>query len=73
MSPKMEKELNELPKDLRALYKRIVLEYQYYCVVKHGHPWVSYAVLADLIKAGWRPTHEQFLEKKSGKEFIFKE
>lgn len=73
MSVKMEEELNALPEDLKPVYKRIVLESQYHCVVRHGHPLVSYAVLSDLIKGGWRPTREPFLKKRSGKEFIFKE
>jgi len=54
--------LEFLPPELHEVYERIVLEYQYHCVSRYGRPFVSYTILADLIKSGWRPTHEPFVE-----------
>ena len=66
MNPKMEKEFESLPNELKPIFKRIVDEYQYHCVLKYGRPFVSYAVLADLVRDGWRPTHDPFIDSKAG-------
>lgn len=66
MNPKMEKELESLPKELQPIFKRLVLEYQYHCVERYGRPFVSYAVLADLVKDGWRPMHDPFFDYNAG-------
>ncbi|MFC1882219.1 hypothetical protein ACFL2S_12070 [Thermodesulfobacteriota bacterium] len=66
MNPKMEKEIESLPDELKPIFKRIVDEYQYHCVLRYGRAFVSYAVLADLVRDGWKPIHDKFVDSKSG-------
>jgi hypothetical protein len=47
-----------LPEDLRTEYDALVRWYQFYANVHHGQPFVSYRVLADLVRVGWRLTAE---------------
>ena len=47
-------ERERLEEGLRDHYDRLVEEYRYFAVVHHKHPFVSYKVLADLIRGGWR-------------------
>ena len=39
---------------LREYYDALVKDYRYYAFVNHRRSYVSYKVLADLAKAGWR-------------------
>ena len=41
---------------LRSHYDELVLDYKHYAVIHHNHPFVSYKVLADLVRVGWRHT-----------------
>ena len=61
-SSKKEEALNSLPKNLHPIFKQIIAEYRYHCIERYGSPFVSYIVLADLIRGGWRPTHKPFVE-----------
>jgi len=54
MSPKEEEARNSLPKELRQEFDKLVADYKYVATLKYGRPYVSYIVLADLIKSGWR-------------------
>jgi len=54
--------LESVPEEFRPIYKQLVSEYQFHCIQRHGRPFVSYLILADLINDGWRPTHESFVE-----------
>lgn len=45
---------NSLPEDLRPVFDEIVLDYQGAAVTHHKMPFVSYVVLADLVREGWR-------------------
>jgi hypothetical protein len=58
INPKKEEALKELQDDLKPIFERLVAEYQFHCMERYGRPFVSYAVLADLVKDGWRPTHK---------------
>ena len=52
-----EKELearNSLPEDLKPVFDEFVADYRYAATLRYGKPYVSYIVLADMIKAGWR-------------------
>lgn len=49
---------NSLSDDLKPIYEEFVADYRYAATLRHGKPYVSYIVLADMIKAGWRPTQE---------------
>lgn len=54
--PAQEKIRETLPGDTRHLFDILVEEYRFYAVIHHGHPFVSYKVLAELIRTGWRPS-----------------
>ena len=72
-NPKKEEARKELPEELRPLFDRLVAEYQYHCMVRYGRPFVSYAVLSDLIRDGWQPTHKPFFNLQTFmSEFGFK-
>ena len=43
-----------LPAELRPIFDQLVRDYRFASTVKHGTPFVSYAVLAELVKMGWR-------------------
>ena len=45
---------NSLSDDLKPIYDEFVSDYRYAATVRHGKPYVSYIVLADMVKAGWR-------------------
>ena len=45
---------NSLPKELRPIFDEFVSDYKYAATLRHGRPYVSYVVLADMVKAGWR-------------------
>jgi hypothetical protein len=48
-----------LPEDLRNIFEMIVEDYKYSAHLHYGKQFVSYVVLGDLIKAGWRRTAEE--------------
>ena len=43
-----------LPDKLKPIFDELVSDYRYAATLRHGKPYVSYMVLADMIKAGWR-------------------
>ena len=43
-----------LSKELRDIYDEFVADYRHAATLRHGRPYVSYIVLADMVKAGWR-------------------
>ena len=47
-----------LTDDLKPVYDEFVADYRYAATLRHGKPYVSYIVLADMVKAGWRPTSD---------------
>ncbi len=57
---------NSLPKELRPIFDEFVSDYKYAATLRHGRPYVSYVVLADLIKAGWRSSAQplKYIEKQ---------
>lgn len=44
-----------LPKDLLAAFDALVEDYKFYSSVHYASRLVSYVILADLVRAGWRP------------------
>ena len=54
-SLKHEEARNSLPDDLKSVFDQLVADYKYVATTRHGAPYVSYIVLADLVLAGWRP------------------
>jgi hypothetical protein len=45
---------NSLPDELKPIFDDFVSDYIYAATLRHGRPYVSYIVLADMVKAGWR-------------------
>jgi hypothetical protein len=43
-----------LTDDQKPLFDKMVIHYRYAAVLHHRSPFVSYLVLAELIKLGWR-------------------
>jgi hypothetical protein len=55
-SPQYREERERLPDELRAVYDALVDAYRFQAFVHHRTPFVSYKVLAGLVREGWRPT-----------------
>jgi hypothetical protein len=53
-----------LPDDLKAVYQRLVEEYEYLTKLRFGRGYVAYQVIADLVLAGWRPSAEPVPQSK---------
>jgi hypothetical protein len=47
-------ERETLPLHLRPVYDSLVESYRFHAVVHYRTPFVSYKVLADLVREGWR-------------------
>ena len=45
---------NSLPDELKPVFDDFVADYKYAATMRHGRPYISYIVLADMIRAGWR-------------------
>lgn len=54
MSLKQNDARNSLPEELKPVFDEIVNDYKYAATIRHGRPYISYVVLADLVRAGWR-------------------
>jgi len=57
-SEKHEQARSTLPAELQPEFDRFVEDYRYSATLHHGSPFVSYIVLAEMVKAGWRLTGE---------------
>lgn len=51
---------DSLPVDLREAYRQLVLDYSTVTLIRFGHSYAAYDVLADIIRYGWRPTETHF-------------
>jgi hypothetical protein len=60
LTQKQKEARDSLPPELLSVFDDLVAEYQFFAMKHHGSPFVSYIVLADLIRAGWRPSGEAF-------------
>jgi len=54
--PNYLKVLSTVPEDLRPVYTELVEDYKFHALTRSGRVWVSYEIIADLVKAGWRRT-----------------
>lgn len=57
-SEKYEQARNSLPDDLKPVFDAFVDDYKFAGTIHHGSPFVSYVILAEMVKAGWRLTGE---------------
>lgn len=53
-SEKHEQARSSLPEELRPIFDDFVDDYRFAATKHHGSPFVSYMVLAEMVKAGWR-------------------
>jgi hypothetical protein len=53
-SEKYQQALASLPEDLRGVYEELVADYSWQTTKHFGRGYVAYAVLAELVRAGWR-------------------
>jgi len=54
LSEKQIQARNSLPEELKPIFDEFVSDYKYAATMRHGRPYISYIVLADMIRAGWR-------------------
>jgi len=54
---KYDEALSSLPEELRPIYTAMVDEYKFYALLRFGRAWVAYELIADLVRAGWRPAN----------------
>jgi hypothetical protein len=47
---------SSLPAELKPIFRRFVEEYEYLANIHHWTGYVAHQVLADVIRAGWRPS-----------------
>jgi hypothetical protein len=53
-SDKHEHARDSLPEELRPIIDDFVADYKFAATKHHGSPFVSYIVLAEMVRAGWR-------------------
>ena len=53
-SEKHELARNSLPDELKPVFDDFVADYRFAGTKHHGSPFVSYIILAEMVKAGWR-------------------
>ena len=57
-SEKHEQARNSLPDELKPVFDDFVADYKFFGTKHYGSPFVSYAILAEMVRAGWRPSAE---------------
>ena len=45
---------SSLPEELRPVFDDFVVDYKFAATKHHGKPYVSYIVLAEMMRMGWR-------------------
>jgi hypothetical protein len=64
---KHEEARNSLPPELVPVFDDLVADYRFYATKRHGAPYVSYMVLADMVRAGWRLSADQTPNEGEGR------
>jgi len=67
-SEKHEAARNTLPDELKSVFDDFVADYKFAGIKHHGSPFVSYIILAEMIKAGWRLAAEPWGDKSTNDE-----
>lgn len=65
---KHESARSSLPDDLVPVFDQFVEDYKFAATIHHGRPFISHAVLAELVKAGWRLTGEPMGQWKTDRK-----
>jgi hypothetical protein len=55
-TPKFLEARESLPEEIRPIYDQLVQAYSFYALKHYGREWAAYAVIAELVRDGWRPT-----------------
>lgn len=55
-SEKQARARDALPDDQKPVFDALVAEYKFLASIHHKSPFVSYLILADLVRNGWRPS-----------------
>jgi len=63
-SEKEQEARRTLPDELKPVFDAFVTDYKYAGTLRHGKPYISYIVLADMVRAGWRRTADSTGETK---------
>jgi len=63
-SDKYQAAKESLPEELHSIFRQLVEEYAFHTHVKYGKGYVAYAILAELVRDGWRPP-ERTIEPQS--------
>ena len=53
-SEKHQEVRDSLPDELKTIFDAFVVDYKFAATKHHGSPFVSYVVLAEMVKMGWR-------------------
>jgi len=62
-TPAYFKQRDKLPEDLRGDFDELVKWYRFYAFCHHTRPFVSYKILADLVREGYRKSAESVLSR----------
>lgn len=65
---KHEQARNSLPDELKSVFDDFVADYRFHATKRYGSPFVSYIILADMIRAGWRLAAESIDEGSACKD-----
>lgn len=58
-NPKREEARSSLTPELQDTFDELVADYQFFGVKHYDRPFVSYVIIADLVRQGWRCTTQQ--------------
>lgn len=65
---KHEQARKSLPEELVQVFDQFVEDYKFAGTIHHGSPFVSYVILAEMVKAGWRPSGEPIGQWKKNEQ-----
>ena len=65
LSPKHAEARDSLPPDLRSVFDDLVEDYKHFSIVRLGKQFVSYPILADLVRQGWRYSGTRTTRRRS--------
>jgi hypothetical protein len=61
---KHESARNSLPDELKSVFDDFVNDYRFVATKHHGSPFVSYVVLAEMVRMGWRLGEDPLSEEE---------
>ena len=67
-SEKHEEARNLVPEELKPIFDEFVEDYRFAATKHHGSPFISYVVLAEIVRLGWRHGAEPLPEIPSSND-----